>query len=218
LLAQVNEVRLRPFVKAAAKFHRLDAFLATVASAPERWAVVARCFSGLEHASDSIIQAAYAAAILDTISDGQRLRLLRDVLRNEYRRVERSQDQRGLAVDGWLAAQLVQRSGGMPDAPALTTIAQRYRPYLPDRHAIPFAQLFHNGLNVQRHFFYHDDDGQGSFQNFLAQYRAAPAWHVEDHGPFVRITSSGADRRIVIYANKPTDDGERATDLERRMQ
>src|SRR6185295_13719282 len=32
LLAQVNEVRLRPFIKAAAKFNRLEAFLATMAS------------------------------------------------------------------------------------------------------------------------------------------------------------------------------------------
>ena len=218
ILAQVNEVRLRPFIKAATKFHRLDAFLATIASPPERWAVVARCFSALERTPDIAVQAAHAAEILDTASDGQSLRLFRDTIINEYRRVERSQDQQGLAVYGLLAARLAQRTGGMPETPALATIAQLYHPYLPDWHDIPFAHLFHNGLNVQRYFFYNDDDGQGSFRSFMAQYRSAPAWQVEDYGTFVRMTSSGADRRIVIYANKPTDDGERATELNRLMQ
>ena len=89
---------------------------------------------------------------------------------------------------------------------------------MPDWRTIPLARLFHNGLNVQRYFFYNDEDGHGSFQSFLAQYRAAPAWHVEDYGIFVRLSAAVADRRIIIYANTPTDDGERATDLERLMQ
>ena len=218
LLTQVNEVRLRPFIKSAAKFHRLEAFFATIPTLPERWAVLARCFSDLERTPDIVVQAAHAAEILDTTSDGQSLHRLRETILNEYRRVEQSQDRRGLAVYGLLAAQLVQRTGSVPETPELTTIAQMYRPYLPDWQDIPVAQLFHNGLNVQRYFFYNDDDGQGSFRSFMAQYRAAPAWHVEDYGTFVRMTSSGADRQIVLYANKPTDDGERATDLERLMQ
>jgi hypothetical protein len=218
LLAQVHEVRLRPFIKSAAKFHRLEAFFTTIPSLPARWAVLTRCLSGLERTPDIAVQAAHAAEILDTTVDGQRLRLLRETLLNEYRRVERAQDQRGLAVYGLLAAQLVQRMGDMPETPALTAIAQMYHPYLPDWQTIPMAHLFHNGLNVQRHFFYNDDDGQGSFRSFMAHYRDAPAWHSEDYGSFVRLTSSGADRRIIIYANKPTDDGERAADLERLMQ
>ena len=68
LLAQVNEVRLRPFMKAAGKFHRLDAFLATMASPPERLAVIGRCFSGLERTPDMTVQAAYAAEIRKAIS------------------------------------------------------------------------------------------------------------------------------------------------------
>ena len=218
LLAQVNEVRLRPFIKSAAKFHRLEPFFATMSTLPARGAVLTRCLSGLERTPDIAVQAAHAAEIVDTIVDGQSLRLLRETILNEYRRVERAQDQRGLAVYGLLAAQLVQRTGSLPETPELTAIAQAYRPYLPDWQDIPVAQLFHNGLNVQRHFFYNDEDGQGSFRSFMAQYRAAPAWHVEDYGTFVRMTSSGANRRIIIYANKPTDDGERATALERLMQ
>jgi hypothetical protein len=218
VLAQVNEVRLRPFIKAAAAFGRLEAFLATLASTPERWAVLMRCVQELERAPDVAVQAAYAAEILATAADGPVLRLFRDTLLSEYQRVEQAQDPHGLAVYGVLAAQLLQRTGELSDAPALASSVQRYRSYLPDWHAIPLARLFHDGLNVQRYFFYHDEDGQGSFQSFLAQYRAAPAWHVEDHGTFIRVSSTAADRRIVLYANKPTDDGERATDLERMMQ
>src|SRR5262245_47025413 len=39
LLAQVNEVRLRPFIKSAAKFHRLEPFFATMSTLPARGAV-----------------------------------------------------------------------------------------------------------------------------------------------------------------------------------
>lgn len=218
LLAQVNEVRLRPFIKSAAKFHRLEAFFATMPSVAERRAVLTRCFSGLERTPDIAVQAAHAAEIMDTASDDQNLRLLRETLVNEYRRVERLQDRQGLAVYGLLAAQLVQRTGSMPDMPELTSIAQLYHPYLPDWQEIPTAQLFHNGLNVQRYFFYNDEDGQGSFRSFMAQYRSASGWRVEDYGTFVRMTSSGANRQMIIYANKPTDDGERAAELERLMQ
>jgi hypothetical protein len=218
LLARVNEVRLRPFVKSAAKFHRLEAFFATIPALPTRAAVLTRCFSGLERTPDMAVQAAYAAEILDTAADGQSLHLFRETILNEYRRVERAQDRRGLGVYGLLAAQLVQRTGSVPGTGGLTTIAQVYRPYLPNWLDIPVAQLFHNGLNVQRHFFYNDSDGQGSFRSFMAQYHAAPAWRVEDYGTFVRVTSSGAGRRIILYANKPTDDGERATALDRLMQ
>ena len=218
VLAQVHEVRVRAFVKAAAQFGRLEAFLATIASPSERWAVVARCLQELERTPDVAVQAAYAAEIGATITAGPGLRLLHETLLTEYGRVERAQDQAGLAVYGLLAAQVVQRTGGLPEAPALRTIAQRYRASLPDWHAIPFARLFHQGLNVQRYFFYNDEDGQSSFQSFLTQYRTAPSWHVEDYGTFVRVRSSAAERRIIIYANKPTDDGPQATHLEHRMQ
>jgi hypothetical protein len=218
VLAQVHEVRLRPFIKAAAKFDRLEAFLATMASAPERWAVVTRCFQGLERLPDMVTQAAYAAEILDTVAYGPGRSLLQDTLLTEYQRVEQTRHPRGLAVYGLLAAQLVQRTAGRPDAPMLTALARQYRPYLPDWHALPVTRLFHDGLNVQRHFFYNDEDGRGSFQSFMAQYRAAPAWQVEDHDTFVRISAAVADRRIVIYANTPTDAGEQAATLERAMQ
>jgi hypothetical protein len=55
-------------------------------------------------------------------------------------------------------------------------------------------------------FFYNDDDGKQSFQNFLAHYQHDAFWHIEDHGSFVHILSTTPGRTIEIYANKFTED------------
>ena len=47
---------------------------------------------------------------------------------------------------------------------------------------------------------------------------APPRLQVEDYDTFARISAAVADRRIIIYANTPTDAGEQAADLERAMQ
>jgi hypothetical protein len=204
LLASVHEVRFRAFIKAAATFNRLDAFLATMPSAVARWALLARCVQDIERSPDIAVQAVTAAGILSTLQDPHSLRLLRDIITHEYRRALHETNREGLIVYGLLAAHLAGRLEPELLDHEIQTIGGYFGSYMPDLTVLPLAKLFTNGVNIQRYFFYDDEDGEASFQSFVQQYRHTTSWHIEDHETFVHIFSDAIhERRIDIYANKP---------------
>lgn len=204
LLASVHDVRFRAFIKAAAIFNRLDTFLATMPSAVARWALLARCVQDIERSPDIAVQAVTAAGILSTLQDPHSLRLLRDLITHEYRRALHETNREALIVYGLLAAHLAGRLEPELLDHEIQTIGGYFASYMPDLTVLPLAKLFTNGINIQRYFFYDDDDGETSFQSFVQQYRHTPLWHIEDHEAYVHIFSNDIrQRRIDIYANKP---------------
>jgi hypothetical protein len=214
LLADVHHLHFRVFIKAAAVFNRLTMFLATIPSPVARWALLTRCMSDLERTTDMTVQAVTAAEIVSAPLDRDSLRLMRDTLRSEYRRVEMEHSQHGRIIYGLLIAALTQRYAAELADPALIAIAASYLPALPDLTGIPMDALFPNGVSIHRYFFYHDEDGEQSFASFMAHYRHDPAWHIEDHGSFVHLRSQGPGRQIEIYANTFTDDDQGSNDIE----
>jgi hypothetical protein len=61
------------------------------------------------------------------------------------------------------------------------------------------------GKVLERYFFYDDADGVESFESFKAQYGRDTAWHWEDHGEWVKVTSTGSRRSVEIVANVPVN-------------
>jgi hypothetical protein len=218
LLTGVHYRDVRVFIKAAAVFHRLPMFLATIPSPVARWSLLTRCLSDLEQATDGTEQAVAAAEIVSAPLDRDSLRLIRDTLRSEYTRTEMEHNQQGRILYGLLIAALVQRHGSEGIDPALLTIAARSLPSLPDLTGIPVASLFHNGVSIHRYFFYNDDDGKQSFSSFIAHYRRDLSWHMEDHGTFVHLRSQGPGRQIEIYANTFTDDEQGINDIDQVLR
>jgi hypothetical protein len=51
-------------------------------------------------------------------------------------------------------------------------------------------------------YFYNDDDGRGSFANFLNTYKFQSSWIIDDRKSYVRIFSREG-MRVEIFANKP---------------
>ncbi|MBM3226113.1 MAG: hypothetical protein FJZ47_20285 [Candidatus Tectomicrobia bacterium] len=214
LLAQVRELHLRVFMKSAAVFNTLQAFLATVPAPVARWTLLTQCVSDLARPQDLPAQAMLAAELLAAPLDTQSLHLLRDTLKVEYARAAQEQHRPAMVIYGLLIAQLVQRQeAGLTDT-ALLAMAAPYRSALPDRTRIPLERLFADGTGVQWHFFYNDDDGQQSFHSFVAQYQRSSAWQIEQHGTFIRIVSQPPGRRIEIYANLFTEDIQGPSDIE----
>lgn len=80
---------------------------------------------------------------------------------------------------------------------------------LPELKKIPSKSLFDaQGRNVQRYYFYDDEDGKASFGNFISQYRGNPQWNIRDMGTYVALESKPVGgRKIVMFANKPQYDG-----------
>jgi hypothetical protein len=138
LLTQVHDIDFRVFIKSAAVFNRLTAFRATIPSPVARWSLLARCLSDLERAKDVTVQAVTAAEILNAPLDRDSLRLIRDTLRSEYRRVDMMHNQQARIIYGLLIAALKRRHTVVLDDPTLTAIAARYLPSLPDLTDIPF--------------------------------------------------------------------------------
>jgi hypothetical protein len=218
LLTHVHHRHFRVFITSAAVFERLTAFLATIPSPVARWSLLTRCLSDLERTTDVTMQAVMAAEILSAPLDRESVRLIRDTLRSEYRRVEMQHHQQGRLIYGLLIAALVQRHAAALADPALMALAEPYLPALPDLTAMPVSTLFHQGVSIHRYFFYNDDDGKQSFHSFLAQYHADRSWHIEDHGSFVHLRSRGPGRQIEIYANTFTDDEQGITDIDQALR
>ena len=218
LLASVHHRHFRVFIKSAAVFERLTAFLATIPSPVARWSLLTRCLSDLERATDVTVQAVTAAEILSAPLAHESLRLIRDTLRSEYRRVEMEHNQQARLIYGLLIAALVQQHASALADPALMAMAEPYLPALPDLTDMPVSTLFHQGVSIHRYFFYNDDDGKQSFHSFLAQYHADKSWHIADHGSFIHLRSQGSARQIEIYANKFTDDEQGITDIDQVLR
>ena len=214
LLSQVHDTRFRTFIKSAAMLNRLTTFLTTMPSPVARWSLLTRCMSDLKRAPDVTVQAVTAAEMLSAPLDPASLRLIRDTLRSEYARAELEHNQQARIIYGLLIAALVQRHAAELTDPALRMIADIYLPALPALTGIPVAGLFQQGTNIQKYFFYNDDDGKLSFQSFMAQYQHDKAWQIEDHGSFVHIRSTVSARTIEIYANKFTEDEQGSTDID----
>ena len=214
LLRQVHDTQFRVFIKSAALLNRLAMFLATMPSPVARWSLIARCMSDLERAQDVTVQAITAAEILGAPLDLASLRLIRDTLRSEYARAELEHNRHARVIYGLLIAALIQKHASEFPDPALRMIAETYLPALPDLTKIPLAQLFQQETNIQKYFFYNDDDGKLSFQSFIAQYHRDKSWQIEDHGSYVHIRSTTSARKIEIYANKSSEDEQGSNDID----
>lgn len=75
---------------------------------------------------------------------------------------------------------------------------------------IPSNELFDKSWrNVQQYYFYNDNDGKASFDSFISNYKKDTNWKIEDKESFLKITSKQSNwNQIIIFANKPTFDGE----------
>ncbi len=214
LLRQVHDTQFRVFIKLAALLNRLATFLATMPSPIARWSLIARCMSDLERAQEVTVQAITAAEILGAPLDCASLRLIRDTLRSEYARAELENNRQARIIYGLLIAALIQKHASELPAPALRRSAETYLSALPDLTEIPLAQLFQQETNIQKYFFYNDDDGKLSFQNFIAQYHHDKSWKIEDHGSYVHMRSTAPARTIEIYANTFTEDEQGSNDID----
>lgn len=218
LLAHVHQAHFCVFLKAAAVFHRLETFLATIPPSVARWPLLARCVRDLERSPEGLARAMTVAELLSAPLDLSTLRIMQETLTSEYTRAGLESNHDAQTIYGLLIAQLVRRQESRLSNVDLRAIATTYLPSLPNVEAMPVATLFAHGVNIQRYFFYNDDDGHQSFQSFLAQYQHAPAWHMDNHGSFIHLLAAGVGGTIEIYANTPEAEDQGISDIDQALQ
>ncbi|MBM3738177.1 MAG: hypothetical protein FJW39_20535 [Acidobacteria bacterium] len=189
----VWDLHLRRFLTTAIVRNRLDAFLDLAGEQ-----ILTASMRGVHTAEKPLEETVHAAAIVDAVRGPARVKVLRDALESELRQAA-GPSARGLY--GLLAARL---SPKLADGDPLRKAAEPFRAHFREPRELAVQPLFRDGTAFQRMFFYNDEDGVDSFEQFRSAYQGDPEWTWEQNGTWVHVASrSGAPRRIEIYANVP---------------
>jgi len=195
LLMKVRFDHFRKFIKMAAGYNRLDAFLATMPDSSAQLLMTAfvrgldRSF-GLEEAVD-------VADSYGSIKDDAIKKLLRSEIEKNLTVQKSLGNKRGESIYDIL--DLLFRSA--EDSAAILT--SRYK--IPPAYKLNFADLSDpSGRVIQQVFFYGDKDGRESFVNFMALYNGKTEWKVTKKEHWVEIKSL-IGKAVWIFANLPIE-------------
>jgi hypothetical protein len=199
LLERTNDWALRDFAAAAAAAHRFDAFAQATGAA-----ALGRVAAGIDRAGDPRREAIRVAEIIAATSNRSFTESLAGVVAAEFKRCADAGNAQGRLLYGLLAARLSQTAAATT---AVREAGAPYLPYLVSADTLDVSALFGgNNAQVQRYFFYDDEDGVDSFASFRNGYLRDPDWKFEDFGEYVRVSArTAAGRAVEIYANKPVD-------------
>ncbi len=215
LLRTVGEGKLRTFVKQSLEYDRLGDFLSTMPTdAQER--LIKTFVSGLDRQKDVGGEAGVVADALRLVRNPELRGVIASAVEREYKRVQQEDDEKGMATYGIISKIIDKDAAWIPEERAET-----YR--LPDTSEISPTDLAdQHGNVVERYFFYNDEDGQSSFQNFLSRFEGKPGWKIERHKGYVIVGAKRGGRGVKIYANEPasetTDDPTQPDVVSQAMQ
>lgn len=164
----------------------------------QRERLVRRMLLELENSSEE--DAILIADLLINLDYKPLTDLMHQQLKVEYERCEKARQDKGVAIYGVLSSVLSLKV----DKGWAKYVAEKYE--LPSLEMLPAYSLFNQQMvNVQQYFFYNDEDGISSFNNFIRSYeRSSLEWDIKDMGSFV-IVRSISGRKVEIYANKAKD-------------
>lgn len=198
LLKSVNFIHFRTFVKLCSSFNMLDDFLSTM-TADQRKEVITRFVSNLDTERFNSAEIVNVPDALAGIVNQQDKALICATVKTEFERVQASGNGSGQIIYGLLAT-ILQPNATM-ERKWFNQVALTFHLPLIDR--VFNESLFNSeGECIQEHYFYNDEDGKGSFVNFMNTWRGLPNWAIDMHESYVEIYST-AGKKIRIFANKP---------------
>lgn len=200
LLQAVNYDRFRTFIRMAAGYNTLDAFLGTMKK-DAQVALMKSFMTGLEKGPEDDLEGAVDVAdAYSSIDDFPLAKLLTAEVESNYERNKKANNKKGIIVYGLLSALF---KGGV-EGEELGLPPVNYMPYS--------ALTDDSGVVYQQVYFYGDEDGKISFQNFLPAFRDGK-WKITTEKYWTRIASVSG-KPVVIYANNPLTEPEDEKALE----
>lgn len=160
--------------------------------------IINKLLANIENSTED--DAIQVADIIISLNSAEITELLHQQLKKEYERAEINKIDKGVAIYGILSSLISRKiDGGWAKY-----VAEKYE--LPGLDLLPAYSLFNQQMvNVQQYYFYNDEDGVGSYNNFIKSYERSPLeWSIKDLGSFVMIQSK-TGRKIELYANKARD-------------
>jgi hypothetical protein len=194
LMEQLGFNQYRKFLRKCAYYEMGDQLYRPM-TALQKEALSNRLLAELESAEDeTVIQ---VADIIISMDYPGMTHLLHEQIRKEYERCEKATLDKGVAVYGVLSSLLAQKV----ERGWAKYVAEKYE--LPSLEVMPVYELFNQQMaNIQQYYFYDDEDGIQSYNNFIKSYqKSALEWDIKDMGSYV-IIHSKAGRKVDIYANK----------------
>lgn len=167
----------------------------------EKNIIVQKILNNLDQASEN--NAIQVADLIICLNNPSIIDMVHKQLKVEYEKAETEKSDKGVAIYGILSSLIAKKI----DDGWAKYVAEKYE--LPGLDHIAAYTLFNQKMeNIQQYYFYNDNDGVGSYNNFIRSYQRSPLeWDIKDLGLFVLIQSK-TGRKVEIYANKAKE-GER---------
>jgi len=195
LLMQVKFDRFKKFIRMAASYNKLDAFLATMQ--PGNAQLLMKAFvRGLEK-TNNLEDAVDVADSYGSLGNPAIVQLMKQEIVANLNQNQLNNNSRGEAIYDILNLLFLSAE----DSSQLLTT--KYN--IPPVYQLPTELLKDTaGRVVQQVFFYGDKDGIQSFQNFLGLFKGKKEWKIAQNDNWVEIQSQ-TGKPVWIFANKPLD-------------
>lgn len=204
LLHKVHFDKFRTFIRMCAGYNTLSTFLASM-SDTNRLVLMKKFINGLDQGDEYDLEDAVDVAdAFGSINDPALLEILKKEVLNSYERSYKGKSMKGMKV----YALLNTLFSGMKNSDNAAAIkAQSDVLNLPPINLVPFKTLLNDsGIVYQQFFFYGDEDGKSSYNNFLGNFRDGK-WKKTDNKYWTTIVST-TGKPIVIFANLPLSEPE----------
>jgi len=200
----------RTFIKLCATFgHLNDVFSKTDVESTKD--LSSQLVSGLEYTQKQLSDIANVGETLSFLTNPEQINIFLNDIKKEYARAAVSQNHETLRIYGTLASVLKQKN--IVSDSFVTEMAARYP--LPSYDALEPKQLYDaSDTNIQRYYFPADEDGQASFDHFVATYNKNLQWVISDHTTYICISSIDTPKHVVMYANKPNHEQKGQEDIQ----
>ncbi|MCW3127506.1 MAG: hypothetical protein JWO03_3164 [Bacteroidetes bacterium] len=186
----------RAFVALCATYGKLEKFLSLFTPADQKVLLTAFA-SGLDKEQDELSEAATVAETVANTATPGILQTLQSIIKASYQSLDSAQDYNGMSIYGILSAMCKDKA--TTDKRWFSMIAKKYKTGALT--TLANSCLVDQKPFIERMYFYDDEDGRESYQNFLRTFSGSPNWKIEQNYSYVKVTSLiGA--RIEIYANK----------------
>ncbi len=191
LMVSVNMDYFRKFIKMAANFNQLDAFLKTMPQ--ERSTILMKAFVANLDKTNNLEDAVDVADSYSSIKDSSLLQnILKNVSNNEQRSFNENNN-RGKII--YQLLKTIFRSSDSTNTDLTSQIG------IPSIYSIDNKYLTDDsGRIIQQVFFYGDEDGKANYAGFINSF-SPKEWKIINRPEWVEIKS--LKRKVLIYANLP---------------
>lgn len=162
--------------------------------------------SGLEKDAFNTERLGTVADLILNINDADDDKFIEQLLKSEYERLAEENNYAGTCIYGLLSSLFKDKASASNKA-WFKQAAQNFPLNGITRCNVNTVLNSRNQI-IARSYFYNDDDGRASYNNFIAGFKQNPdSWVIEDFKTYVLINSkSGND--VQIYANLPAYESE----------